>query len=540
MYLAVCFAPQRQAISRRTFHCSHSDSAPSAAGAETDDGDDDPAKFSSDIDWGRTTMMNHPRNHRRSRVGQLWLNRVATIAHGDWWFTIDDNLIVWELNLLFWKIHHWHVELQNLILDPSAGKLDQIQVQPESLGMWIYSCLLLLLCQKEGFQTKIAKLRGALLQPEIRAAQLKMLLSRDTNKCYDKEITGYCTLASTKTWNKLVNKYKDKLINKHENKRIDKYKNQVHQQVHPSTVTSGAALAPLPQHPHAVLQRLHTSSHAALTPLPRRPQRCCNAASTPHPHRRHVTEMPPSRRSRSYRAALTPLPRRPNASFTSTPPGGLPHTAATQPQRRRNAAATPLHCRSYAALTLPRRGAPLNAALTRPSRRSNACWMPPSRRPIMASPPQRRPHTAAARSSHAALKPPSHRCMPLQTVPTPLPTPHPPLCLAHRSHTAATPPQRRPRPPAPPSRSGKQPSRRSHAAARCPHAILIAHISRPVLPLPTIFFRVGGGGPAWARWGWSGGQGGAGFGGLAQLRGGWLVRVGQAGRVVGWAGMAGW
>ena len=46
----VFFAPQRQleAMSRRTFHCFHSDSAPSVAIAETDGEDDGPAKFSSD------------------------------------------------------------------------------------------------------------------------------------------------------------------------------------------------------------------------------------------------------------------------------------------------------------------------------------------------------------------------------------------------------------------------------------------------------------------------------------------------------------
>ena len=35
-------------MSRSIFHCSHSDSSPSAACTETDDEDDSPAKFSSD------------------------------------------------------------------------------------------------------------------------------------------------------------------------------------------------------------------------------------------------------------------------------------------------------------------------------------------------------------------------------------------------------------------------------------------------------------------------------------------------------------
>ena len=46
--LAVCFAPQKQAMSRRISHCSNSDQAPSAAGAKIDDEDDGPSKFSSD------------------------------------------------------------------------------------------------------------------------------------------------------------------------------------------------------------------------------------------------------------------------------------------------------------------------------------------------------------------------------------------------------------------------------------------------------------------------------------------------------------
>ena len=50
---------------------------------------------------------------------------------------------------------------------------------------------------------------------------LKMLLDRDTDKCYDKDIIEYLV----KFQNKLINKYKDKLINKHKNKLIYKNKN---------------------------------------------------------------------------------------------------------------------------------------------------------------------------------------------------------------------------------------------------------------------------------------------------------------------------
>ena len=92
----------------------------------------------------------------------------------------------------------------------------------------------------------------------------------------------------------LLDRDTNKLITKHERQAlqccIDKYKNQVHQEVHPSTVTSGAALAPLPRHCHAApTQPPHpTGSHAgptsqqpALAPPSRRshvaptsPQRC--------------------------------------------------------------------------------------------------------------------------------------------------------------------------------------------------------------------------------------------------------------------------
>ena len=41
----------------------------------------------------------------------------------------------------------------------------------------------------------------------------------DTNKCFDKDITGYLDNYQKKR----INKYKAKFIIKHENKRIDKY-----------------------------------------------------------------------------------------------------------------------------------------------------------------------------------------------------------------------------------------------------------------------------------------------------------------------------
>ena len=150
--------------------------------------------------------------------------------------------------------------------------------------------------------------------------------------------------------------------------------------------TSGAALAPLPRHPHAAPTKpprshnatpnaAHTAaprSHAAPTPLSLRPsaaatpsQRCCKAAPTPPPNRRNAAlsllhaalkplcaaltlpsprYTPPSRRSTRLRTVPTP----------SEPPGPpplrcchrltyRPCAAATQPQRRPRAALTPLH-----------------------------------------------------------------------------------------------------------------------------------------------------------------------------------------------------
>ena len=55
-------------MSRWTFHCSHTDSAPSAACTETDDEDDGPAKFSSDSeseDAQPSTMSGQVRELRR-------------------------------------------------------------------------------------------------------------------------------------------------------------------------------------------------------------------------------------------------------------------------------------------------------------------------------------------------------------------------------------------------------------------------------------------------------------------------------------------
>ena len=222
-----------------------------------------------------------------------------------------------------------------------------------------------------------------------------MLLDRDTNKYFDKDITEYLD----KYQNKHINKYKAKLINKHENKSIDKYKNQVHQEVHPSTVTSGAALAPLP-----------CLLHTAPTPPPRR----SHAAPT-------LTLLQLlQRRAHTVRNATATSPSRSaQPSRSPRPAARSSHAALTPAERLLYAASTPLAHRCNAAAKLPL-----------------CSCIQPSHRP------------------HAALTP--GRCTRLLTVPTPPPSPSTPPTSPYTSpHTAATPPSRRP-----------------HAAARCPCAAL--------------------------------------------------------------------
>ena len=103
------------------------------------------------------------------------------------------------------------------------------------------------------------------------------------------------------------------------------------------------------------------------------------------------------------------------------------------------------------------------------------------------------------------------------------------------SHSALAPPAPRPRP---------------RVAAR-PHAAPTPHMSRPVLPLPTIFFFLGGGGPGGPGWGITGeagqaGMGGdgvagrVGLGGVLQLAGwGWVWgEGGLAGPSLAWASLS--
>ena len=70
-------------MSRRIFHCSHSDSTPSAAGAKTDDEDCDPSKFSSDSESEDAQPSTKASTINRVSHGQPHCNRQATIAHGN-------------------------------------------------------------------------------------------------------------------------------------------------------------------------------------------------------------------------------------------------------------------------------------------------------------------------------------------------------------------------------------------------------------------------------------------------------------------------
>ena len=247
-----------------------------------------------------------------------------------------------------------------------------------------------------------------------------MWLDRDTNKCFDKDIFKYLD----KYQNKHFNKYKD--IDKHKSKRVDKHKTKGHDQVHPSTVTSGAALAPFPHHLHAAPTQPPCRSHPphAQKPFLTQPpsshyaaptqfQCCCNTPALHaawrqppaamllqrHPHATahspHANPAPPHAASTQLPSqCLTLLPRMLNASCTLSP--NCPHTATMQQQSHPLAAARSPH----AALT------PLHAALMLPAR----C-----------------PHTAA------------RLCTLSQSPPRPFPS----LAL----HIAPTPPQRLPRRP---------------------------------------------------------------------------------------------
>ena len=165
-----------------------------------------------------------------------------------------------------------------------------------------------------------------------------MLCDRDTDKCFDTDITEYLD----KYHKKRINKYRAKLINKHKNKRINKYKTKYIKKY---------ILQPLPQ-----VQPSH-HSHAIVT-LPR--------------HRLHTAPTPPPHCSNQ-------LSRHPDAAPLQ-PPCNL-HDAPTSPQRCSsccNAAPRSLH--TTATLTQPSRcphvvPAPLHAALTQLSSRLNASFM---------------------------------------------------------------------------------------------------------------------------------------------------------------------
>ena len=132
--------------------------------------------------------------------------------------------------------------------------------------------------------------------------------------------------------------------------------NSVHQEVHPSTLSPGAALAPLSRH-----------RHAAPTP----PSHCSNAAPT------------------QQQLALTP----PALRYLAAP---------IQPSRRSHVAPTLPCCSNAAAMLLQRRP---HAALTPPSRRCSLSPGPP--------PPFHLGLThCGCHCPHAAATPPSRSCTP--------------------------------------------------------------------------------------------------------------------------------
>ena len=278
---------------------------------------------------------------------------------------------------------------------------------------------------------------------------LKMLCDRDISKCFDKDITEYLD----KYHNERINKYKDKLIYKHENKRIDKYKTkyipQPLPQVQPSYHSHSSNAAPTPQQP-------------ALTP----PARSSLAAPMPPSRSSLVAPTPLSRRPRG------PSPAARSSHATLKLAERLLNAARTLLAHRRNVAATPPSRCPHAALTPARPAERSSHAPLKPNERFPSFTLP--RTPLAHNATARSPRAAACRS-HSAVAPPSRRCTPLLTIPTP--PPHPSLFALH---AAPTPPQRRPHAAARSTRAAvcsphstvAPPSRRCtplHAAAHCPH-----------------------------------------------------------------------
>ena len=194
---------------------------------------------------------------------------------------------------------------------------------------------------------------------------LNILFNRDTNKCFDKDITKYLYNLQYKYHNKHINKYKTKLINKHEKQaqNLDKYKTKYIKKY---------ILQPLPQ-----VQPLH---HSRTDPT--LPPRSSHAAPTqqqpaltqpPRPHHAAPCHL---------HAAPAPLPRRPSAAATQRP--RRLHTATTQQQRCCNVIFMPLH----AALALP----------SRPTARSFHAALTPA---------ENASFTLHAHCSHATARPPS-------------------------------------------------------------------------------------------------------------------------------------
>ena len=180
-------------------------------------------------------------------------------------------------------------------------------------------------------------------------------------------------------------------------------------------------------------------SHAIVT----LPQHRLDAAPTPPRHHTNQLSCHPHAAPMQPFAAFTPLPRRPHAAQALLQPH--PHAVSTPPQHRsksrRNATLTQSSCPLYAA--------PLHAALTPPSLWLKASFtLSAHRSHTAATPPQPRPHAAArcpraaACSPHTAVAPPSRvtppsRCCSLSPRPPPCPPFSPYTTPQRSSHEAA-------------------------------------------------------------------------------------------------------
>ena len=271
-------------------------------------------------------MHNNPRNYRRSRVNQRHSNREATIAHVNGRFTID--LIFARLSTKFF-------------VEKSRGPLLQPEVRAVQVTILIHAAH----SRSSHARHYITPQLSTGSRSPFRLRQfyrLKMLFDSDTTKCFNKDITEYLD----KYQNKSINKYKAKLTNKHENMRIDKHNTRTSRSSYfnrylrcsptttptPSSWCPNTASTPLPHRPNTAA----TCSHAGAT-LPQRRPRTFLTQPSRHPRRARPD-------ARSSHAALTPAERLLHAAIA--PPSRSctqPSRRCMQPSHRPHAALTPLH-----------------------------------------------------------------------------------------------------------------------------------------------------------------------------------------------------